>query len=107
MNLETYYLSSVSVAATLFSILLIVWAVVTVWVVVRVSKVLDKVDKLTEATSDMASSVSELVSTTAHHIISIEKAFLTAQGMKHAAYFVANLFHNRKVYKKGANHEPE
>ena len=107
MDIETYYLSSVSVAATLLSVLLIVWAVVTVWIVLRLRKMLDKVDKLTDTTSDVAHHVNDLVSTTAQRIISIEKAFLTAQGMKHVAYLFTNMFHNRKVYKKGATHERE
>jgi hypothetical protein len=107
MDIETYYLSSVSVAATLLSILLIAWALVTVWLVIRLSKMLDKLDKLTDTTSDTAHHVNELIRTTAQRIISIEKAFLTAQGMKHVAYLFANMFHNRKVYKKGATHETE
>ncbi|MEO5702715.1 MAG: hypothetical protein ABIQ54_02300 [Gammaproteobacteria bacterium] len=107
MDLETYYLSSLSVAATLLSVLLIGWAVVTVWLVLRVRNMLDKLDKLTDTTLDMAHHVDDLVRTTAQRIIAIEKAFLTAQGLKHAAYLLTNMFLNRKVYKKGATHETE
>jgi len=107
MNIETYYLSSVSVAATLFSLLLIAWAVLSIWLVVRLRKVLDKLDKLTDTTSDMAQNVNELVRTSTQRLISIEKAFLTVQGMKHLAYIIADMFHNRKADKKGDTHEAE
>ncbi|MEO7557646.1 MAG: hypothetical protein ABIT92_01035 [Gammaproteobacteria bacterium] len=107
MNIETYYLSSVSVAATLFSLLLIAWALISIWLVVRLRKVLDKVDKLTDTTSDMAHSVNELVQTSTQRLISLEKAFLTAQGIKHLAYIIVDMFHNRKDDKKGATHETQ
>lgn len=107
MDIETYYLSSLSVAATLLSILLIAWAVVTVWIVMRLSKMLDKLDRLTDTTSDMAHHVNELVRTTAQSIISVEKAFLTVQGLKHTVDLFTNMFHNRKFSKKGATHETE
>ena len=107
MNIETYYLSSVGVAATLFSLLIIVWAVISIWLVVRLRRALDKLDKLTDSTSDMAQSVNELVRTSTQRLISIEKAFLTVQGMKHLAYIIADMFHNRKAGKKEGAPETE
>lgn len=107
MDIETYYLSSVSVAATLLSVLLIIWAVVTLWIVLRLRKTLDSLDKLSATTLDMAHQANDVVRNTAQRIISIENAFLTAQGVKHAAYLFTNMFHNRKSYKKGDTHERE
>lgn len=104
--METYYLSSVSVAATLFSILLLGLSVIGVWVALRLKKILDKLDKLTDTTSSIAYNVKDLVQTTTQRLISIEKAYLTLQGVRQVAGVVANAFHNRKVYRqKGATHE--
>lgn len=96
MDIETYYLSSVSVAATLFSLVLIIWGAVTIWLVMRIKKVMDKLDKVTEAGSDMAHNVSDLVRTTTQRLVTLETAFLTAQGLKQVASLVANLFHHKK-----------
>lgn len=106
MNLETYYLSSVSVAATLFSIILIGFSIVGVGLAIRLKKILDKLDRLTDTTSGIAHNVKGLVQVTTQRIISIEKAYLTLQGLRQVAGVVANAFHNRKVYReKGATHE--
>lgn len=107
MDLQTYYLSSVSVAATLGSVVLITLAVIGIWFAIRLKKMLDKVDRLTDTTSDMAVSVKELVHVTTSRIITIEKAFLTAQGIGQLAQLVVNAFSNRKVHKKGTDHETE
>ncbi len=106
MDLQTYHLLSVSVAATLMSVLLILLAVIGVWFAVRLKKIFDKVDRLTDTTSDMAGSVKEFVHVTTRRIISIEKAFLTAQGISHLAQIIASAFSNRKTHK-GADHETE
>jgi len=94
-----------SVAATLFSILLIGLGIIGVWVAVRLKKILDKLDRLTDTTSSIAHGVKNLVQVTTHRVVAIEKAYLTAQGMKQVVGLVANAFHNRKVNRqKGARH---
>jgi threonine/homoserine efflux transporter RhtA len=107
MDLQTYYLSSVSVAATLGSVVLITLAVLGIWFAIRLKKVLDKVDRLTDTTSEMAGNVNELVHVTTRRILTIEKAFLTAQGIGQLAQLVVNAFSDRRAHKKGADHETE
>ncbi len=107
MEIETFYLSSMSIAATLLSILLIIWVAMTVWLFLRARKIFNKLDKLTDTTSDIALHVNELILTGAQRIIAIEKAFLPAQGMKNFAYLFATMFINKKVYKKGTAKETE
>lgn len=99
MSLETYYLSSLSVAATLLSILLIVLTVAAIWVGIRLKKMMDKVNDLTATTTDMAHSVRELVNTTAARVSAVEKVFLTAQGIGSVVGIVANAMKSKSEPK--------
>ncbi|MEW6353882.1 MAG: hypothetical protein AB1469_06265 [Pseudomonadota bacterium] len=96
--METYYLSSVSVAATLFSILLIGLAVAGVWLAVRLKRILDKLDRLADTSSHIAYNVKELVQATSHRLIALEQAYLTVQGVRRTVSLLSRAFHKRKVH---------
>jgi hypothetical protein len=92
MNLETYYLLAMSVAATLFSIATVVGIVISIWLVLRIKQILAKLDQLTTTSAEMAHHVRDLVVSTTDRIAAIEKTFLTAQGLKQVAHYLAEAF---------------
>jgi hypothetical protein len=95
MTLETYYLLSLSIAATLTSILVIVLIVMSVWFSMRLRQLLDKIDAITATTVAMGQDVRELVHTTTDRLLAFEKTFLTVQGVKQVAQEIADAVKSR------------
>ncbi len=95
MTLETYYLLSLSVAATLFSVFVIILIITSVWFSLRIRQLLDKVDTLATTGIAMGEDVKELVRTTTERVVAFEKTFLTIQGIKHVAHEIADVVKSR------------
>lgn len=100
MTLETYYLLSLSIGATLFSVLVIILIISSVWLNIRLRKLLDKVDTLANSSLAMSQDIKELVQTTTDRLVSFEKNFLTLQGIKQVAHEIAEVIKSRNNKEK-------
>ncbi len=100
MTLETYYLSSMSVAATLLSVALVVGIISAVWLVIRLRQILVKLEQISQTTADMTANVKNMVENTTRHVLAIEETFLTAQGLKNIANSIADAFQKRDNPKR-------
>ena len=90
MTLETYYLGSLSLAATLLCFIFAVLFIFGIWLFIRLRKIFNKVDTLTNTTIGMTANVNDLVHTTTARINALERLFLSAQGIKNVVeYFIA------------------
>lgn len=96
MDLLTYFLISMSVAATLAIVLLVGVLGVGLWLVMWLKTAMKKFDQLAAATTEMADSIKTFVTTTTERAVAWEKMFLTAQGLQQVASQFAEVFHRRK-----------
>lgn len=96
MTLETYYLTSLSVAATLLSILIIIIGVLAILATIRIRKILDKLEALADTGNDMANDVRSFVKDTTTRLIAFEQAYLTMEGIKKVANNVVEVVRGKK-----------
>ncbi len=100
MTLEIYYLTSLSIAATLFAIMTLIGIVVAIWFSIRTHRLFNKLEILTDTTNAMAQDVKSFVQTTTDRLLTLERLFLTAEGLKKVASSFAEAFHHHKSTNK-------
>jgi prophage DNA circulation protein len=96
MFLETYFLISTSIAATLVALILAIVLVQGILVTIWLRRVLKKVERVTETAQDMAAQAKEFVHTTSQRFMAIENMFLTVKGIREVADHLAEAFHRRR-----------
>lgn len=99
MTLEMYFQFIVSVAATLLSLLLLIAVIFSGWLLLQIKKFVKRIDDLVATAAEMTDSVKGFVTTTTDRLTSIEKMFLTVQGIQQVASHVAEVFHRNKKDK--------
>jgi hypothetical protein len=100
MTLAMYFQLIVSIAATLLSILLLVVVIFSGWLILQARLLVKKIDRLVDTTAEMTTAIKGFVVTTTDRLTTLEKMFLTAQGIQQVASHVAEVFHRRKTGTK-------
>ncbi len=94
MTLETYYLLSLSLAATLFSVLLIMVIVLGVFSFIRISRILEKTERIIDYANQMASNINNMVQVVTGDLIATEKDIIN--GIRKIILVVKNIFMKKK-----------
>lgn len=107
MTLETYTLLSLSIAATLFSLVLCAALIAGILSIRRLRRLFDRLDRIANAGSETATVVKEFIHTSAERLLALERLFLTLDGLRDLGGALAkSLRPNRKrsITKKGVSH---
>ncbi|MHB8483113.1 MAG: hypothetical protein ACYDBV_10370 [Nitrospiria bacterium] len=73
MTLEIYYLISLSVAATLFSILMIFGIITGVMTAIRINRILKKIEKILDYSNQIGFNINHLIQVITEDLIAAEK----------------------------------
>lgn len=100
MNMATAFLLSQTIAATLFSVFLIIGIVVGLWTVFRLGRIVRKLEKLTDTAMETGGHVRDFVQTSKERLLALESALLTLKGLQVLAQRVTSVFNKRRTVKR-------
>lgn len=96
MDIFLYMLWAVSIAATLFSIVMVVVLVLAVITTRRLMTILDKLEAMSDAGLEASRTLHAFVEKTTLNVSSFMQAFLTLKGAKEVAGHISDALHKVK-----------
>ena len=103
MDLTHYTLLALSVAATLFTIVLVVLLVAGLYIFARIQKVLHQLEAINSLGLEAVSSLKAFVETTTSRATAFIEAFTTIQGAKEVMGRIGEAINHNKSKRKEKN----